>query len=165
LDLNEPKLKTAAKFLKNIDFEMAYLAVLTSFGIKPLSRWEKNLSPKGLEKLSELGLLTRQIKRTVKIGKEITECVFSTSLGYLELYETKFAGKPVDKSPQTVRLEGFLFGYPPCCVDRFIRHPYAKNELEPAQQKILFHWACKDCKITALLLPAYIKIHDFLSKI
>lgn len=165
LDLDEPKVKSAARFLKDIDFELAYLTLLTRFGIKPLSRWEKGLSPEALEKLGELGLVTKKIKRTVKIGKEITEYVFSMSGGYIELYADKFSGKPIDKSAETLRFEGFLFGYPPCCVEQYIRHRYVKNELEQEQQKILFHWACKDCKITEQLLPVYKKIHDFLSRI
>jgi len=157
------KLKQYIKSLKQIDFDLAYLALLTGEGIKPLSRWEKPLDSAGLELLQQLGLLTKQIRRTVKTGQEIIETIFSRLPGYIQLYQEHFAGTPVDKSPETQRLEGFLFGYPACCVDAYIHRPYAPNALPEQDQKILFHWACKDCKITPLLLPTYKKLHDLLS--
>jgi hypothetical protein len=160
LDLDSPKIKSCIKRLKQIDFELAYLALLTREGLKPLSRWEKPLDDHGLKLLQQIGLLTKQIRRTVKTGKKVTETIFSVSPGYIQLYENRFADTPIDKSPATVRFEGFLFGFPPCCVDQFIRHPYIKNGLDPQLQKILFHWSCKDCNITPTLLPPYRRIHD-----
>jgi hypothetical protein len=148
------------KALKQIDFELAYLALLTHEGIKPLSRWEKPLDEAGLELSHEMDLLTKQIRRTVKTGKEVIETIFSRAPGYIELYEQRFANTPIDKSAEIQRFEGFLFGYPACCVDAYIHRPYAPNGLPEQEQKILFHWACKDCKITPLLLPAYKKIHS-----
>jgi hypothetical protein len=153
------------KSLKEIDFELAYLALLTREGVKPLSRWEKPLDEQGLELLERMGLLMKQIRRTVKTGKDVFETIFSVSAGYIQIYDKIFAGMPIDKSAQTQRFEGFLFGFPPCCVDEYIRHPYAKNNLAPEDQKILFHWACKDCKITPLIFPAYKSIHNFLLEV
>ena len=146
--------------LKQIDFELAYLALLTHEGIKPLSRWEKPLDEAGLDLLRQMNLLTKQIRRTVKTGKEVVETIFSRTPGYTELYAQRFANTPIDKSAGTQRFEGFLFGYPACCVDAYIRRPYAPNGLPEQDQKILFHWTCKDCKITPLLLPAYRRIHS-----
>ena len=163
MDFDSQELKQCLKALKEIDFELAYLALLTRQGLKPLSRWEKPLDDHGLGLLQQMGLLTRQIRRTVKTGKEILETIFSVSAGYIELYEKRFANTPIDKSATTVRFEGFLFGFPPCCVDEYIRHPYIKNALTPQQQKNLFHWACKDCKITPLLLPAYESVYNWLN--
>jgi hypothetical protein len=160
---NARELQQCVKALKEIDFELAYLALLTREGLKPLSRWEKPLDTGGLELLQQLGLLTKQIRRTVKTGKEIIETIFSRLPGYVSLYEQRFADTPIDKSAETQRLEGFLLGYPACCVDAYIRRPYAPNGLPEQDQKILFHWACKDCAITPLLLPAYKKLHDLLS--
>lgn len=160
---NAHELQQSAKALKEIDFDLAYLALLTREGIKPLSRWEKPLDNHGLALLEQLGLLTKEIRRAVKTGKEIIETIFSRLPGYIQLYQDRFADTPIDKSPETRRLEGFLFGYPACCVDAYIRWPYAPNSLPEQDQKILFHWACKDCKITPLLLPAYKKLHDLLS--
>ena len=162
MDFDSPQVKRSVLALRHLDFELAYLALLTREGLKPLSRWEKPLADDTLELLRELGLLSRRIIRTVKTGREVTETVFSVSPGYLELYEKRFGGRPIEKSAAAVRLEGFLFGFPPCCVDRFIRRPYAKNGLDPERQKILFHWACNGCKITPLLWPAYNAIHDYL---
>lgn len=164
LDFDSQELKQCVRKLKEIDFELAYLALLTCQGLKPSSRWEKSLDDHGLELLQQMGLLTKQIQRTVKTGKLVSETIFSISPGYIQLYEKQFAGKPIDKSAATVRFEGFLFGFPPCCVDEYIRHPYIKNALPPQQQKILFHWACKDCKITPTFLSEYRRIHEYVEK-
>jgi len=150
--------------LKKIDFELAYLAMLTREGIKPLSRWEKPLADEGLELLQRTGLLTKQVRRTVKSGNEVIETIFSRTPAYLQLYVQAFGNTPIDKSAPTQRLEGFLFGYPPCCVNRYISKPYAANNLAEQEQEVLFHWACRDCKVTPLLLPAYKSVHDLLDR-
>ena len=174
LDFQSPDVKRCILALKEIDFELVYLAVLTCEGIKPLSRWEKPLDQHGLESMAHLGLpptetfgglLTKQITRTVKTGAQVIETIFSRAPGYIQLYENRFDNSPIDKSAQTQRLEGFLFGYPPCCVDQYIRQPYMPNNLPTEDQKILFHWACKDCKITPSLLPAYKRVHNLLEKL
>ena len=149
--------------LKEIDFELAYLALLTYEGLKPLSRWEKPLDEKGLEILRRLGLKTKQIRRKVKTGEDVIETIFSRSSTCLELYEQRFANTPVDKSAETQRFEGFLFGYPACCTDQYIRKPYAPNNIPADDQRILFHWACGNCKITPVLLPAYRRAYDLLT--
>jgi hypothetical protein len=164
LDFDSQEIKQCVKALKKIDFELAYLAALTCEGLKPLSRWERPLDDYGLRLLQQMGLLTKQIRRTVKTGKVVVETIFSVSAGYIQLYEKLFAEKSIDKSAATVRFEGFLFGFPPCCVDKYIKHPYTKNGLDPQAQKILFHWACKDCKITPALLPAYRRMHEYVEK-
>jgi len=144
--------------------DRAYLAVLTREGLKPLSRWEKPLNNHGLELLQQMGLFTKQIRRTVKTGKVVRETIFSVSPGYLLLYKKRFGDQPIDKSAATTRFEGFLFGYPPCCVDEYIRHSYVKNNLEPKQQKNLFHWACKNCEVTPFILPAYQNTHHLVTR-
>jgi len=179
LDFESPEVKRCILSLKEIDFELAYLAILTYEGIKSLSRWEKPLDDHGLGLLHQLGLpptvrqgcsdgfgglLTKQITRTVKTGAEVIETIFSRAPGYIRLYEERFENSPIDKSAQTQRFEGFLFGYPPCCIEQYIRQPYAPNNLPPDEQKILFHWACRDCKITPTLLPAYKRVHNFLER-
>ena len=141
--------------LKAVDFELAYLALLTREGLKPMSRWEKPLGDYELLLLGRTGLVIRQVPRTVKTGKQVIETVFGISSPWIQVYEQRFAGQPIDKSPETVRLEGFLFGYPPCCVERYAHHPYAPNDLPDEDRKIIFHWPCKDCRITPLLMPAY----------
>jgi len=161
-DFESTEIKKCTQALKETDFELAYLAMLTCEGLKPLSRWEKTLDDEGLRLLQQTGLLTKQIPRTVKTGKEVIETIFSRSQSYIQLYEQHFENKPIDKSAQTQQFEGFLFGYPPCCVNQYIRKPYAPNSLTALEQNILFHWACKDCKITPMLLLAYKIIHDLL---
>jgi hypothetical protein len=159
---DSPEFQRAVRALKEIDFELAYLAVLTREGLKPLSRWEKKLSKKNLELLQQTGLLTKQVRRKVKRGKDVIETIFSRAPVYIQLYEQAFGNTPIDKSVRTQLFEGFLFGYPSCCISQYIRKPYAPNNLSKQQQKILFHWACRDCKITPSLLPAYKSIHDLL---
>jgi len=161
---DSPEFQGNLRSLKEIDFELAYLAMLTREGIKPLSRWEKPLADKDLKLLQRMGLLTKQVRRTVKSGKEFIETIFSRTPAYLRLYEQTFENTPIDKSAPTQQLEGFLFGYPPCCVNQYIRKPYAANNLPEQKQKILFHWACRDCKVTPLLLPAYKSIHDLIDR-
>jgi len=159
---NSPELHEILSALKKVDFELAYLVALTHEGLKPLSRWEKKLSKKNLELVQQTGLLTSQIRRTVKTGKEVVETIFSRAPVYIQLYEQAFGNTPIDKTPRTQLFEGFLFGYPSCCVNQYVHKPYAPNNLTDQQQKILFHWACRDCKVTLLLLPAYKSIHDLL---
>ena len=164
LHYDSPELQKNLSALKKTDFELAYLAALTCKGLKPLSRWEKKLSKNNLELLQRTGLLTSQIRRTVKTGKEIVETIFSRAPVYIQLYEQAFGNTPIDKSSRTQLFEGFLFGYPSCCVNHYIHKPYAPNNLTDQQQKILFHWACRDCKVTPLLLPAYKNIYDLLDR-
>jgi len=161
---DSPEIKGCVQALKEVDFELAFLALLTREGLKPLSRWEKPLNDHELELLQQIGLLTKQIRRTVKTGKVVIETIFSVSPGYIQLYEKRFGNIPINKSAATTRFEGFLFGFPPCCVDKYTECPYAKNDLAQEEQKILFHWACKGCKITPVLLSAYRNLHDFLDK-
>lgn len=161
---DSPEFQGILRALKEIDFELAYLAILTHTGLKPLSRWEKSLADSGLELLQLTGLLTKQIRRTVKTGKEVIETIFSRAPVYIQLYEQAFGNTPIDKSARTQLFEGFLFGYPSCCVNHYICKPYAPNNLTDQQRKILFHWACRDCKVTPLLLPAYKNIYDLLDR-
>ena len=144
--------------LKQIDVELATLAALTVAGLKPVSRWERSLGDEALGALTSLGLTYRQIFRSVASGSKICETVFSNTSAWPEVYERLFSEKPIDKSPVTQRWEGFLFGYPPCCVTHYINAPYAPNNLSPEIQEMLFHWACPDCVITPVLVPAYKRI-------
>jgi hypothetical protein len=160
---DDGNLESDLRALKAIDFELAYLALLTREGLKPLSRWEKPLNENGLESLHQMGLLTAQISRKVKTGDEVTETVFGRSPVCIELYVQRFANTLIDKSAKTQRFEGFLFGYPPCCIEQYIRSPYSKNNLPEKDRKILFHWACENCTITPLLLEAYERIYNVLN--
>lgn len=156
----DPAVLASLGTLRSIDFELAYLALLTREGVKPVSRWEKPLDASGLEALEQIGLRTRQVHRTVRTGKAFRETVFGRAPAYLEVYARHFEGRPVDKSAETVRIEGFLFGYPPCCVAQYIKRAYAPNEFPTHKREILFHWTCQGCIITPLLTPLYERIHQ-----
>jgi hypothetical protein len=164
LHLGSLEFQNHLQALRGIDFELAYLALLTHEGLKPLSRWEKPLDESGLNLLQHMGLVTKQVRRTVKTGREVIETVFSRTRACVELYEQSFADTPIDKSSATQRVEGFLFGYPPCCIEQYVHKPYAPNDLADHDRQILFHWACPGCKITPVLLDAYRSIHDSLRR-
>jgi len=164
-DLKISGITESLAILKEIDFELAYLAFLTHEGLKPLSRWEKPLEDKELQLLEKMNLLTKRITRIVNAGREVQENIFSRSQAYIDLYAKRFENTQIDKSPETQRFEGFLFGYPPCCVERYILKPYAANNLNEKDQKILFHWACRNCSITPFILDSYRKILDLLENL
>lgn len=164
-DIKISGIEDSLSALKQIDFELAYLALLTREGLKPLSRWEKPLEDRELQLLEEIGLLTKRITRIVKTGSEVHENIFSRSPAYIDFYIKTFENKPVEKSPEIQRFEGFLFGYPPCCIEQYILKPYAANNLDEKDQKILFHWACNNCKITPILLDSYKKIFNLLENL
>ena len=130
------QMESSIAFLKQIDFELAYLALLTYDSIKPLSRWEKPLEDRDLKLLENMGLYTKRIKRTVKNAHIIHENIFSRSYANIELYAKRFNDKPIEKSDESQRFEGFLFGYPSCCIEQYIIKPYAMNKLDEKDQKI-----------------------------
>ena len=156
----DPSAKAILRTLKAIDFELAYLAALTLPGLKPLSRWEKPLDENGREALNRLGLHVRQVRRTVRGAHAFDETIFALAPGYLDVYAAHFDHLPVDKSAETIRIEGFFFGYPPCCTTQYVKHHYAPNDFPTHKQEILFHWACRGCQITPLLLEAYKPIYQ-----
>ena len=124
------------------DFEFYYLVELTRQKIKPLSRWEKPLSETTRHWLRRQGFYVEIIPRKTLLRKQIFETVFSTSSRYVDLYHNKFSNTPLRKDPLTQKAEGFLFGYPSCCVRQFIQQPYITNNLKKEDQSVLFHWAC-----------------------
>ena len=65
--------------LKNLEFELAYLSLLTKEGLKPLSRWEKAFDSTTEESLRRLGLKTRVVERSVQSGRRLRELLFSSS--------------------------------------------------------------------------------------
>lgn len=144
---------------ERLGFDLSYLALLTGSGLKRLSRWEGTLSPEQEQILSDLGLGVTRVKRRLRFGRKAEEAVFSTRAHYRDLYRRRFQSKRIKESPANMRLKGFLFGYPSCCVESFIRERYTRNDLLPGDQKILFHWACPGCKATPPLLREYRVIH------
>ncbi len=146
--------------LSYLPFELAYLALLTRHGLKRLSRWEHRLSRREISILEDLGLHVVGVERKTLLGRRIRESVFSMNPHATNLYASRMAGRRLISSKKLVRFQGFLFGYPSCCVEEYIRHPYSKNDLSHEDQRILFHWACPGCKITPSLLPEYRLVHS-----
>ncbi len=144
----------------DIHFDFAYLALLTKAGLKPLSRWEGTLQQGEIDLTNKMGLESAYVNRIFKNGSKKTEYIFSRTHCYLDLYMDRFDGKPVLKNPRETRFEGYLFGFPPCCVEHYIKHGYSPNSLTRKQQQILFHWSCPDCSITPALVPEYEKIYS-----
>jgi len=143
----------------NCDFEFYYLVELTKQKIKPLSRWEKPIQKNAVKWIMDQGLFVDTVQRKTLFKKEITETIFSASSRYLDFYKGKFHQKPLRKDEESQKIEGFLFGYPYCCVQQFIRKPYSANQLSKKDQSLLFHWACKNCASTAELMPYYQNVH------
>ncbi len=154
----------AFRKLADVDAELAYLALLTVRGIKPLSRWEKTLPQDAAARLGSLGLRVQSISRRVERGP-IAEAVFSRSADLVGCYRSRFQDEPVRRTHDVVRVEGFLFGYPGCCVEAFLREPYRPNGLAQHDQRILFHWACPGCSVTPLLLPHYRWAHAIIDEL
>lgn len=145
--------------MQHLDFELAYLALLTKAGLKPLSRWEKDAEPNTAAALRALGLKTRVVERSVASGARVRELIFSESDRCLEFYAARFDRTPISRDRRSARLEGLLFGYPSCCVESYAARGYVKNTLDPRDQRILFHWACANCAITPLLTPHYRRLY------
>ena len=146
--------------LDKLPFELAYLALLTSYRIKPLSRWESPLGPREIDVLSGLGLEVDEIDRYTLLGRRLPRIVFAKNRRYLDGYRRLFEGKRISKSRSATKLEGWFFGYPSCCVEQFVTRPYKPNTLPAEDQRILFHWACSDCASTESLLREYRRIHE-----
>jgi hypothetical protein len=146
--------------LGRLPFELAYLALLTSYRIKRLSRWEKPILPETIEILDSLGLEVTGIDRYTLFGRRLPRTVFSTRPLYVNAYRKHFAGKRLRSSSRVTKLEGWFFGYPSCCVQHFINTPYSSNGLRSEDQRILFHWACPDCASTASLLGEYRRVYE-----
>ncbi|HPC95075.1 MAG TPA: hypothetical protein PLU87_09045 [Sedimentisphaerales bacterium] len=157
--IRDQAVQAGIRTLKQVDFELAYLALLTREGLKPLSRWEKPLAEPGWAALTAMGLHVERVHRRLRSGKTFEETIFGKATAHLEIYAQHFRNRPVDKSAETVRIEGYLFGYPPCCIAQYIRQAYAPHDFPVDQQKILFHWSCKGCVITPTLIPHYERIH------
>jgi hypothetical protein len=148
------------RHLGSLGFDLAYLALLTRYDIKRLSRWEQKLPARKLDTLRELGLEVQEIERRIFLGRKTHEVVFSARKRWTALYASRFNGTRIKNSGSEIRLKGFLFGYPACCVERFISRPYSKNDLAPHDQRILFHWACPGCKVTPPLIKDYRAVHN-----
>lgn len=142
------------------EFEFYYLIELTKQGIKPLSRWEKPTDHTIQNYIRKHGLYVDIVPRKTFLRTTVYETIFSKSSRYMELYKKKFHNTPLKRDEASQKYEGFLFGYPSCCVNKFVKKPYAKNNISKEDQSLLFHWACKDCRFTPELIPYYKSIHD-----
>ena len=146
--------------ITKLDFQLAYLTMLTKQQIKPLSRWEKRISSQKVGILKKQGLKLETVQRKLLNGKYSYETIFSTKSRYLDIYLKNFYNQPIVTQKSDRKKEGFLFGYPSCCVKNFIENGYTKNPYIGKEQEILFHWVCPDCRITPSLIPYYQKIHN-----
>jgi len=153
------------RHLSSLPFELAYLAMLTRRGVKRLSRWERSLSPEHTDLIRSMGLHVRPVTRRTLFGRKVSETVFAAREAAADFYVSRFDGKRLSSSPGETRLKGFIFGYPSCCVEEFIRHPYSKNGLSRRDQRILFHWACPGCKVTPGLIKEYGDIYRECAKV
>ena len=145
--------------LRTLPFELGFLGFLTSRGIKPLSRWEHSLSNREIDALSGLGLEIADLDRYTLLGRRVSAVVFSKHARNVEAFRKRFDARKLSHAARVKRLEGWFFGYPSCCVEGFIKRPYLPNGFSPADQRILFHWACPGCYSTESLLREYRRIY------
>jgi hypothetical protein len=134
--------------LSRLDFQLAYLVMLTSRELKPLSRWEGCLDKEADDIIRSSGLVLDTVTRRTRICRKCVETIFARDNRRTDLYQRRFTGTAFKHTPDRVRLEGQLFGYPSCCVETFVRDPYVHNGLCPQDPEVLFHWACRDCVTT-----------------
>ena len=139
--------------------DLRYLAHLTAAGLKPLSRWEGSFDPGIPAALERAGLRWRTVRRAARSGRSVTELVFSTQTRWLDLYARRFDNRSLDRAPGDRRVEGWLFGYPSCCVESYLAHGYRPNRLRRRDQRLLFHWACPRCAVTPVLVSQYRRVY------
>src|SRR6056297_1108713 len=151
--------------LRRLDPQLAYLALLTLAQLKPLSRWECALTETEIDVLRATVPHVRRIRRRTRLGRPVTETLIANDPARAVLYERIFGGRRLRRTPETVRREGRLLGYPSCCVEGFVREPYAANGMAPDDQEILFHWACPGCRVTPTLLREYRQVHADCSRL
>ena len=147
-------------FLHDRHFQLLYLALLTSHKVKPLSRWEKPIGYKEKHLLKKFDLAVEPVTRYCENGEKIEEVIFSKSSRYLAAYTRHFDHKPLMITHAQRKVEGFLFGYPSCCVENFIQNGYTHNKYIDKEQKLLFHWICPDCRISPSFFPLYKSIFN-----
>jgi len=145
--------------LTRLDPELVYLIQLTRAGLKPLSRWERSIDRDTRQTIQRQGLIVDTVARRTRLGRRRHETVFARKSVYTDLYRKRLDGTRFVDSPGVARFQGRLFGYPSCCVEAFVREPYAPNALERRDQEILFHWACPSCHTTPGLVREYRRVH------
>jgi hypothetical protein len=141
-----------------IDPELRYLVALTRAGLKPLSRWEAGLDGATRRVIEGEGLVLDTIRRKTRMGRGIPETVFAKRSRYVDLYRRRYDGTRLRDTPDEMRFQGRVFGYPSCCVAAFVERPYAPNGLDSRDQAILFHWACPSCRTTPGLVREYRRV-------
>ena len=139
--------------------DLLYLVYLTAQGVKPLSRWEMDISHEQRVEIERLGLHVSTLTRSTEWGRLVFHTIFSRQRSILQRHRSVFDGRAISFDAQSVRREGLDFGYPACCVDAFIEKGYQSNGFAPQDQGILFHWACPDCEQTRMLLLEYCRIY------
>jgi len=141
---------------QKLELEAIYLGLLSAWRIKLLSRVEYPLKADVLALLEALGLTVSPVLRVAENGTRVTHWTFGAEPRLVEQYRREYEGTAIaGQLPAVVRAEGRYFGYPPCCVEAFIREPYAPNGLTAEEQGLLFHYACPGCRETSRLIPLY----------
>jgi len=158
-----PRKSKALRALKEADQDLAYLALLTCEGLKPLSRWEAGLPGGAEEHLGRLGLRCLGISRRTEDGGIITQTVFGLDIALLENFRKDFEGTLVNENEATAITEGSYFGFPKCCAKSYAVHGYKNNNVLPEIQDLLFHWICSPgCKETMRMVDGYRAIRQII---
>ena len=136
--------------------DAVYLGVLTSRGLKPLSRLEYPVECSIVDILSDLGLVVASLTRIARNGTQACHLILGRDANLIDRYRADFDGRLLrGETPGVVRLEACYFGYPACCAEAYINAPHAPNDLACEDQALLFHRACPGCAVTPNLIPLY----------
>ena len=63
--------------LSRLEFQLAYLVMLTRRGLKPLSRWEGCLDDEAVELIRSSGLVLDTVTRRTRLGRKSVETIFA----------------------------------------------------------------------------------------
>lgn len=132
------------------------LGLLTAARVKPLSRLEYPVDERVWQLLRRMDLRIASLARVAENGARVTHWAMAREASLLARYCAQYEGALLTVGvPEVVRSEARYFGYPACCADAFAVHGYAPNDLEPADQEVLFHHACPGCVESPKLVPLY----------
>lgn len=142
--------------------EAVCLALLTFWGIKPLSRIEYPIESWILGIFQKLGLKIATVEQKVGKRKKVSYKIISMDPSLIEEFKSIFEGELISLSESTRKILGLFFGTPKCCLNADLKG--LPNSLSEEDQGILFHWACPGCKKTRKLIPIYREAWDRVRK-
>jgi hypothetical protein len=139
-----------------LEEDALYLGILTTRGLKPLSRLEYPVRDEVLDRLASLGLIVEPVTRFALNGAAVTHLILGRDPSLVARYAAEFGGTVLcGETPAVVIAEAQYFGYPSCCALAYVENRCAPSSLSREEQALLFHRACPGCTVTPALIPPY----------